>query len=58
MRLPSTFTDKPEWDARPPMVFESKTHHGQWFWLNPNGLSGWERTKEAATMKATDGLVA
>lgn len=27
--------------GRRPLVFESKTHTGHWFWLNPDGRSGW-----------------
>jgi len=27
---------------RRPMVFESKTRIGQWFWLHPEGACGWE----------------
>lgn len=37
---------------RRPIVFESKTHIGQWFWLNPNGQSGWEKDRADAHLKA------
>lgn len=37
---------------RRPLVFESKTHIGEWFWLNPNGQSGWEKLQNVAIAKA------
>lgn len=37
---------------RRPLVFESKTHVGEWFWLNPNGASGWEKNRIEAHHKA------
>lgn len=29
--------------GRRPLVFESKTHTGEYFWLNPSGDFGWTR---------------
>ncbi|GGH93910.1 hypothetical protein ACFFGR_09445 [Arthrobacter liuii] len=29
--------------GRRPLVFESKTHTGEYFWLNPSGASGWTK---------------
>lgn len=38
--------------GRRPLVFESKTHIGSWFWLNPDGTSGWEKDHATAIAKA------
>lgn len=35
------------------LVFESKTHVGEWFWLNPGGASGWAKTRDEAHALAT-----
>lgn len=37
---------------RRPIVFESKTHIGQWFWVNPDGASGWAKTRDEAHTNA------
>lgn len=37
---------------RRPIVFESKTHIGEWFWVNPDGGFGWEKTRDAAHANA------
>lgn len=37
---------------RRPLVFESKTRIGEWFWLNPDGASGWERDRVEAHHRA------
>lgn len=38
--------------GRRPLVFESKTHIGQWFWLHPDGGSGWAKTRDEANANA------
>lgn len=38
--------------GRRPLVFESKTHTGHWFWLSPDGASGWEKDRATAHNKA------
>lgn len=53
MKLLRAFTDAPEWDTRPPIVFESKVRVGQWFWVHPEGACGWETTRAAAEQKAS-----
>jgi len=40
--------------GRRPVVIESKTHIGEWFWLSPGGQSGWEKDRTAAHNKAND----
>ena len=37
---------------RRPLVFESKTHIGEWFWVNPDGSFGWEKDRNDAHLKA------
>lgn len=39
-------------NGRKPRVFPSKTHVGEWFWLSPDGKSGWEKDHAAANAKA------
>lgn len=41
--------------TRRPIVFESKTHHGEWFWHHPEGLCGWEKDRDVAQTKANAG---
>jgi hypothetical protein len=36
------------------IVMPSKTHIGQWFWLHPEGRSGWEKDHIVALAKALD----
>lgn len=38
--------------GRRPIVIESKTRIGEWFWLHPDGTSGWETERHAAHAKA------
>lgn len=38
--------------GRRPIVFESKTHHGEWFWRHPEGGRGWEPDFASAHAKA------
>lgn len=38
--------------GRRPLVFESKTHIGEWFWSNPDGSFGWEKDRNEAHAKA------
>lgn len=38
--------------GRRPLVIESKTHTGHWFWLSPDGASGWETDRTTAHNKA------
>lgn len=40
---------------RRPLVFESKTHHGEWFWHHPEGQCGWEADFASAHNKAHAG---
>ena len=41
--------------TRRPLVFESKTRHGEWFWHHPEGHCGWEKDRETAHAKANAG---
>lgn len=34
--------------GRRPLVFESKTRIGEWFWLTPDGQSGWAQERDQA----------
>ena len=38
--------------GRRPVVLESKTHLGEWFWNNPDGGFGWEKDRTTAHTKA------
>ena len=42
---------------RRPLVFESKTNPGQWFWQHPGGTYGWEATYKQAQLQATGGTL-
>lgn len=40
---------------RRPLVFESKTRIGAWFWHHPSGQCGWEKDRFDAYAKAAGG---